>query len=171
MLRHQTAVAVPPGALRAALGWADWPARLQRLDGALTAHLPAGAELWLDGLHNPAAARAIAEFFRTHAPADRPFHMILGLLENKDPVGVLQPFAGRVTTLQTVPVPGHAHHTPAALAELAAQAGIPASPADTVAGALTRIAADAGTSRPIVLIGGSLYLAGRVLVEDGSIPE
>lgn len=171
MLRHQKAINVPVGALRAALGWADWPARLQRLDGALAARLPAGSELWLDGLHNPAAAKAIADFFRTHTPADRPFHMILGLLENKDPLGVLQPFVGRVGQLQTVEVPGHAHHTPAVLAGLAAQAGIAAVPTDSVAAALDRITAESGGKPPVVLIGGSLYLAGRVLVEDGSIPD
>ena len=171
MLRHQRAVPIPTSALRAALGWAEWPARLQRLGGALTKRLPDGAELWLDGLHNPAAARAIADFFRAHVPADRPFHMILGLLENKDPVGVLQPFVGRVAGLQTVPVPGHAHHAPGALTALAAQAGIPATPADSVASALDRLTADVEGMPPIVLIGGSLYLAGRVLVEDGSIPD
>jgi dihydrofolate synthase/folylpolyglutamate synthase len=171
MLRHQKAIHVPVGALRAALGWADWPARLQRLDGALAARLPAGAELWLDGLHNPAAAKAIADFFRTHTPPDRPFHMILGLLENKDPVGVLQPFVGRVGQLQAVEVPGHAHHAPSVLAGLAAQAGIAAIPADSVAAALDRITAESGGKPPVVLIGGSLYLAGRVLVEDGSIPD
>jgi dihydrofolate synthase/folylpolyglutamate synthase len=172
MLRHQTAVSVPTSALRAAMGWADWPARLQRLDGALAAELPPGAELWLDGLHNPAAARAIADFFRTHTASDRPFHLIVGLLENKDPVGVLNPFVGRAESVQTVVVPGHAHHTPAVLARLAEKAGMSASPADGVADALRRIAAQADPDRPpVVLIGGSLYLAGRVLVADGSVPD
>lgn len=37
MLRHQSAIAVPESALRAAMGWAHWPARLQRLaPGPLT---------------------------------------------------------------------------------------------------------------------------------------
>ena len=31
MLRHQQDLHVPPSALNAAMGWADWPARLQRL--------------------------------------------------------------------------------------------------------------------------------------------
>jgi dihydrofolate synthase/folylpolyglutamate synthase len=171
MLRHQSAISVPTAALRAALGWAEWPARLQRLTGALAGRLPQGSELWLDGLHNPAAAEAIADFFRSHAAVDRPLHMILGLLENKDPAGVLQPFAGRVAHLQTVSVPGHAHHAPPVLAALAEAAGIPAAPAESVTAAIDSIAAETGGTPPIVLIGGSLYLAGRVLVEDGSIPD
>jgi dihydrofolate synthase/folylpolyglutamate synthase len=172
MLRHQSAVSVPVSALRAAMGWADWPARLQRLDGDLAALLPVGSELWLDGLHNPAAARAIADFFRHSSSTRRPFHLILGLLENKDPVGVLKPFVGRADSVQTVVVPGHAHHTPAVLARLAGKVGMVADPAESVAAALLRIAKEADPAvPPVVLIGGSLYLAGRVLVEDGSIPD
>src|SRR3546814_9517803 len=31
MIRHQSDVNVPPSALRAGLGWTEWPARMQRL--------------------------------------------------------------------------------------------------------------------------------------------
>src|SRR5687767_496936 len=100
MLRHQKAAAVPDRALHAAMGEAGWPARLQRLAaGPLHALLPEGSELWLDGGHNPAAARAVAEHFRRHVPRDRPFHIVAGLLANKDIAGVLNPFAGRAATI------------------------------------------------------------------------
>jgi len=40
---------------------AEWPARMQRLrTGPLIAVAPEGAELWLDGGHNPAAGEAVA---------------------------------------------------------------------------------------------------------------
>jgi dihydrofolate synthase/folylpolyglutamate synthase len=69
MLRHQDRLPVRDSALRAALGWAEWPARLQRLGrGPLTELLPRGSELWLDGGHNPGAARAVADYFRSHVP-------------------------------------------------------------------------------------------------------
>ena len=104
MLRHQQALDVPEPALQAAMGWAEWPARLQRLaPGPLRDLLPAGAELWLDGAHNPAAARAVADHFRGHVPAGRPFHLVFGLLANKDAPGVLQPFRGRAPTVHAVP--------------------------------------------------------------------
>ncbi|MGA9580339.1 MAG: bifunctional folylpolyglutamate synthase/dihydrofolate synthase, partial [Allosphingosinicella sp.] len=110
MLRAQRTLAVREPALRAAIGWADWPARLQRLSpGPLAGLLPPGSELWLDGGHNPAAARAVADFFRGHVASDRPFHIVLGLLANKDMAGVLKPFANRAATLHAVPVPGHLH--------------------------------------------------------------
>ena len=173
MLRHQRAVPVPDAALRAAMGWAEWPARLQRLAaGPLHDLLPAGSELWLDGGHNPAAARAIADHFRAHVPAGRPFHIIFGLLENKDAAGVLKPFRNRAITLHSIPIERHPHHSPALLAEAAREAGLNALPADNVESALGWIARHADRGQPpIVLILGSLYLAGEVLSKNGQAPS
>jgi dihydrofolate synthase/folylpolyglutamate synthase len=172
MLRTQRTLAVREPALRAAIGWADWPARLQRLaPGPLAAALPPGSELWLDGGHNPAAARAVADFFRGHVPSDRPFHIVLGLLANKDSAGVLKPFANRAATLHAVPVPGHPHHRPADLAAAARGAGLTSLAAADVDSALGWIGRHADRGRPpIVLILGSLYLAGEVLRSNGQVP-
>ena len=172
MLRAQRIVTVPEAALRAAIGWADWPGRLQRLaPRALATILPTGSQLWLDGGHNPAAARAVADFFRGHVPSDRPFHIVLGLLANKDMQGVLKPFANRAATLHAVPVPGHAHHAPADLAAAARGAGLNALTAADVESALGWIGRHADRERPpIVLILGSLYLAGEVLRANGQMP-
>jgi dihydrofolate synthase/folylpolyglutamate synthase len=173
MLRHQQAVPVRESALRAAMGWAEWPARLQRLaSGPLRDLLPAGSELWLDGGHNPAAARAIADFFRAYVPAGRPFHIIFGLLENKDAAGVLKPFRNRSITLHTIPIERHPHHSPAALAAIGRDAGFNALPAANVEEALGWIARHADRAQPpIVLILGSLYLAGEVLRKNDQPPS
>jgi dihydrofolate synthase/folylpolyglutamate synthase len=172
MLRHQQAMPVGEPALRAALGWAEWPARLHRLGpGPLHALLPAGAELWLDGGHNPAAARAVADHFRAHVPAGRPFHIVFGLLANKDAPGVLKAFSNRAATVHAVPVPGHAHHAPAELAATARGAGLGAMTAAGVREALGWIARHADPAAPpIVLVMGSLYLAGEVLRANGQAP-
>lgn len=173
MLRHQQAIHVPPAAMRAAIGWAEWPARLQRLgEGPLLDRLPRGSELWLDGGHNPAAARAIADFFRGHIAAARPFHIILGLLENKDPIGVLKPFSGRTATVHAVPVPGHAHHRPTQLAAAARASGLVGMAAATPPDALDWIARHADRANPpVVLITGSLYLAGEMLALNETPPD
>jgi dihydrofolate synthase/folylpolyglutamate synthase len=170
MLRHQHALALPDTAFRAAMGWADWPARLQRLaDGPLAALLPAESELWLDGGHNPAAGRAIADYVRRRLVPGRPFHLILGMLANKDVRGFLAPFAGSGAVIHPVPVPGHAHHDAAAIAAAAASLDLTIQPASDPTAALRAIAAQADAA--IVLIGGSLYLAGTVLAENGTPPE
>lgn len=173
MLRHQSVLPVAESALRAAMTWAEWPARLQRLhEGALTDLLPDGGELWVDGGHNPAAGRAIADFFRTHVPAGRPFHMILGMLENKDAGGFLRSFNGRAATVHAVPVPDHVSHPPEALAGMARTVGLTAAIADDPTAALRQIAQAADQSAPpVVLIGGSLYLAGAMLEANGTIPD
>jgi dihydrofolate synthase/folylpolyglutamate synthase len=173
MLRHQSALAIPESAIRAAMGWADWPARLQRLqEGALVDKLPRGSELWIDGGHNPAAGRAISDFFRGRVPAGRPFHIILGLLQNKDAGGFLKPFSGRTATVHTVPVPDHEFHVPAQLAVAARANGLTAFPAADPLAALDWIAHHADRAAPpVVLIGGSLYLAGAMLAANGTLPD
>ncbi|MDO6415883.1 folylpolyglutamate synthase/dihydrofolate synthase family protein [Sphingomonas sp. BIUV-7] len=171
MLRHQRALAVPPAALRAAMGWAEWPARLQRLDrGPLPALLAPGSEMWLDGGHNPAAARVIAEYFRLRVAPGRRLHIVLGMLENKDLAGFLEPFAGSTAVIHPVPVAGHTHHDPAAIAAAANKAGLAARGGGDVAAALAAIAAEQDDMPPVVLIAGSLYLAGTVLDANGTPP-
>jgi len=168
MLRHQHALEMPPASLRAAMGWAEWPARLQRLaTGPLSALLPPGSELWLDGGHNPAAGRAIADFFRNRLAPGRAFHLILGMLANKDLRGFLEPFAGSGVHIYAVPVPGHAHHDAADVIATAGSLGLTAGAAKDAPSALQDIAAQ---DAPVVLIGGSLYLAGTVLVANDTLP-
>lgn len=170
MLRHQDALVVPASALRAAMGWADWPARLQHLrGGALVEMLPPGSDLWIDGGHNPSAGRVIGDFLRGHVAADRPLHIVLGLLANKDAGGFLAAMGRLPAHFHMVPVPGHEHHDPETLAETARLAGFQAVPAPTVEGALATIAGGGGTVPPLVLVGGSLYLAGTVLAANGTV--
>ena len=62
-------------ALAAGVAGARWPARMQRLDAGPLAAMAAarGADLGLDGGHNPHAAAAVADFARSlHAGDGRP---------------------------------------------------------------------------------------------------
>lgn len=171
MLRHQNAFPIADSAYRAGMGWAEWPARLQKLDkGPLTALVPT-AEVWLDGGHNPQAGRAIADAFRGHNLAERPFYFILGMLDTKDLAGFLKPFAGRATAIYGVPVAEHACHAPDAIAAASEAIGIPGLAVTSVADALKRIAHGTDRARPpVILIGGSLYLAGEMLKANGQVP-
>lgn len=167
-LRHQRALAVPDSAFAAASTTARWPARMQLLTpGPLHARLPAGAEIWLDGGHNEAAAQSVSATLAQVADG-RPAHLILGMLSNKDATGLLAPFAPLAASFTAVPVPGHAHHDPADLAATARALGIPSTAtAPDVPAALASIHADA----PLVLILGSLYLAGEVLRANDELPD
>jgi dihydrofolate synthase/folylpolyglutamate synthase len=153
-------------AVEAGLGAVRWPARLQRLRrGPLVAGLGPDAELWLDGGHNPAAGRALAQAMADmEERAPMPLHLVVGMLNTKDPHGFLAPFAGLARDVRTVTIPGEANALPAeVLAAAAQQAGLPAEPVadlDAALGPESRAATR-------VLICGSLYLAGKVLAENG----
>ncbi|MDF7777193.1 bifunctional folylpolyglutamate synthase/dihydrofolate synthase [Sphingomonas sp. AOB5] len=170
MLRFQSAIPISIGALVDASRRARWPARMQRLsDGPLTANLPEHSELWLDGGHNPAAAEAIASAIWEIAQG-RPIHLILGMLENKDAESLIWHFASRIASLTAVPVEGHAHHYPGHLAEIAREMGTPITETeDDVPTALARL--PHGGRPCVVLVLGSLYLAGTVLEANGELPD
>ncbi|PVX31067.1 bifunctional folylpolyglutamate synthase/dihydrofolate synthase [Sphingomonas pokkalii] len=173
MLRHQTTLAIPDSALAAAATRARWPARMQRLAaGPLTALLPEGTAVWLDGGHNAAAGAAIAETVASVA-GDRPCHLILGMLANKDPEGLLAGLAPRLASAVTVPIPGHAHHAPEDLAARVRGLGVAeVTTAAEVPAALEVLCGKIGAGPPAaVLILGSLYLAGVVLEANDELPD
>lgn len=162
MIRHQERLHVPATALSAAMGWTDWPARLQHLaPGALVAE----RDVWLDGGHNPSAARQIAAHARHHFTDGKPLHLLFASLATKDPAGMLEPFAGIAAEVHTVPIPDHSCFSPEDLAEIAADLGFKAEAHDDVEQAL-----EATPPGARVLIFGSLYLAGAVLAANGQMP-
>jgi len=102
--------------------------------------------------------------------AGRPATLVLGMLANKDADAVLDILGPQVGHVVALPVPGHAHHAPDALAAIARRAGCSAETAATPAEALDRIAAQADAPQ-FVLIAGSLYLAGEVLAGNDELPH
>lgn len=169
-LRQARMLPLDDDAVARGLREAEWPARLQRLTrGPLVTRLPAHAELWLDGGHNPAAGRAVA-----HAMADfaqtspNPLVLICGMKETKDARGFFVPFKGLAAHVETVAIPDDPASLPAAvLAEAAREAGLDATPAPSIEAALDRALARVGRAAPRILVCGSLYLAGHVLRENG----
>ena len=170
----QKAVSIPDAAIKAGLGWVRWPARLQNLSGSnLHGLLPEGSDLWLDGGHNPAAARVLKSYLRTLDPVERSITLILGMMGTKDAEGFLKPLTGILEQVIAVDIPGEkGAANPSFLAGTATDLGISGVLAKDVRSALAAIAEKANPMRPpFVLIGGSLYLAGRVLKDSGLFPE
>ncbi|KPF42959.1 folylpolyglutamate synthase/dihydrofolate synthase family protein [Rhizobium sp. AAP43] len=151
-----------------------WPGRLQRLsEGEIVAKAPVGSEIWLDGGHNPGAGEVLAEAMAAMEERQpRPLYLIAGMINTKDPIGFFRAFVDIVQAVYTVPIEGSdVGLDPVALAQSAAEAGLKARPASSVVEALSAIAAATTDGRPPrILIGGSLYLAGNVLAENGTIP-
>jgi dihydrofolate synthase/folylpolyglutamate synthase len=172
---------VPPAARRAGYAAARWPGRLElvALPGAGPAG--AGAEVLLDGAHNPAGAASLAAALDELRPLLRggggarpaPVTLVLAIMGDKDVAGVLGALAAapsldgaRVIATQ---VEGPRALPAAALAaHWAAVAGARSGPVAVIPEPAAAVAeAVAGAEGPVV-VAGSLYLVGaaRAIVVD-----
>jgi dihydrofolate synthase/folylpolyglutamate synthase len=153
----------------------SWPGRMQKLSlGRLVDLAPKGSEIWLDGGHNPGAGLVVAEALaEQEEKSPRPLYMIAGMINTKDQAGYFSAFKGLVRHVYTVPVSTSDAGVPNdQLALRAAEAGLSAEPVGSVANALMLLRDTLGEDEtpPRILIGGSLYLAGAVLAENGTPP-
>ncbi len=152
-----------------------WPARLQRLTKGPLAEMAyekahEDVEIWLDGGHNPHAARVLAR-----AMADleerqpRPLIMITGMQANKNAEGFFLPFVDLASMVFTVKSENGIAVDNEALAATAQKAGLSATPAASVSQAVSEgleAAFRSGEGAPRLFICGSLYLAGEVLKDN-----
>ncbi|MDV6331398.1 folylpolyglutamate synthase/dihydrofolate synthase family protein [Asticcacaulis sp. 201] len=141
---------------------AQWPGRLQALRGGplFTALKDRASELWLDGGHNPHAARALRDFIdRQQARDAKPLHLICGLINTKDAAEFFAHFAGLDAHVHCVTFSSDAAIPPADLAAAAQSKGLEADVASSPLDAIESL-----TQTPLrVLICGSLYLVGDCL--------
>ena len=153
---------IPDAAIARGIATAEWPARLQRLNGHLASLLPKDWELWLDGGHNPGAGVALAEHLTSWN--DRLIHLIVGMKQAKDSAEFLRPLIPLATSLWAVSEPNQ--HSALPVEAIVEASGGVARPGPLVMDALRRMPRDARPAR--VLICGSLYLAGEVLKLDAA---
>jgi dihydrofolate synthase/folylpolyglutamate synthase len=165
---------LPASAFEQGLKEAHWPARLQLLrSGPLVARAPTHSEIWLDGAHNVAGGRVLAEAMADFEEVlPRPLILICGTLNTKDTAGFLAHFKDLAREVLTVPIAGeHASRSAAETAAIAASVGLPAKAFEGVGSALKHLATREWPTAPRILIAGSLYLAGSVLEENGNLPQ
>ncbi|SES43648.1 folylpolyglutamate synthase/dihydrofolate synthase family protein [Rhizobium sp. NFR03] len=163
-------------AIEKGLTTVEWPGRLQRLtSGRLAERAPKGAEIWVDGGHNPGAGKVIAETMANLEERDpRPLFLIIGMINTKDPAGYFQAFSGLAEQVFTVPIRGtDVGIDPVVLAEDAAAQGFEVEPVSSVTEALAILSVlfENQPVAPRILIGGSLYLVGNVLADNGTPPR
>ncbi|MHA6686962.1 bifunctional folylpolyglutamate synthase/dihydrofolate synthase [Mesorhizobium sp. A556] len=153
-----------------------WPGRMQKLtQGRLVDLAPEGAEIWLDGGHNPGAGVVVAEAMAEQEEKNpRPLFLISGMINTKDQSGYFSAFKGLARHVYTVPGSfSDAGVSNDELAVRAVEAGLSAEPVSSVASALMLLhdTWDDREAPPRILICGSLYLAGLVLAENGTPPN
>ena len=152
-LNDVVGVPVTEASIKAGMTKARWPARGQLLSD----HPPTV----LDGAHNPEAAEALIEWLKKVA-GKKPLGLVVGFLADKDPAAFVRCFGTRARRIWIVPI-----HSERAMpvAEIASRLSfLPhvAIAPDLDAG-LTAARAWANEEGGVVVIAGSLYLAGEVL--------
>ena len=148
-----TPLALPPELIRAGLGEAVWPGRLQ----VLSREPP----VLLDGAHNPDGARTLAvalkELFGKRKTA-----LIWGMCDDKDALGFAKALGPVVRRCWTVPIDTERSTPPERLARMAETEGWQTS-TGSLADAIDQARRWAVAEDGAVCIAGSLFLAGEVL--------
>jgi dihydrofolate synthase/folylpolyglutamate synthase len=156
---------IDEAAIGRGIAGAAWPGRFQSLTrGPLAAMArPRGADLWLDGAHNPHAGAALADACAQLSARDgRPVTLIVGMLGRKDASGFFAHFAGLNPRVFTTGFESPNATPPEDLAAAARGAGLVADAMNGVTAALEQALAEPGPA-PHVLICGSLHFVGDVL--------
>ena len=154
-------LAVPEAALRNGLAGAAWEGRLERV-----AERP---DIYLDGAHNPASARVLADAVRDLKEGYCHLVLVIGILMDKDYRGIvsqLAPLADRIVV--TKPRYSRALDVGSLAAEIGVFPGTVDS-AETVAEAIG-LARQGAAENDLILITGSLYTVGdaRAVLRPGA---
>ncbi|MBC6443991.1 MAG: bifunctional folylpolyglutamate synthase/dihydrofolate synthase [Alphaproteobacteria bacterium GM202ARS2] len=174
-LEHLLGTSLKEKALCHGISHAVWHARLQEItNNPLNQLLPTGCQLWLDGAHNTAAARALSTSLPLISHGKK-WHIILGMLNTKSPKSFIKPLLPLIAQLHTVPVIGDGSQSRQAtqLAHALKDdiATHPPYPHESLTAAIQHIAqhvkARANSAPTYILVCGSLYLARDVLSASG----
>ena len=141
---------------------AKWPGRVQKLDTGRLINITGGTPIWLDGAHNAHGAEALVKTM-----SDKQWCVIIGALNTRpieDFISQIAPMAARIIAV-TIPQQ-EAALSASEISEAADKYGIAAITAPTLQAAVTL-----AQNEPHILICGSLYLAGHVLDENGTLPD
>ncbi len=153
---------LPETAIRQGLMNVRWPGRLQQIPRK---NLPRGWELWVDGGHNEGAAKALAAQAQLWRLQDgKPLHIVLGMMQTKDPAAFLAPLAPYAASITLTRIPGEPlAHDPREVARTLKPLGLRLRGGEeSIWQHVDNICkSESPTGR--ILITGSLYLTGKVL--------
>jgi dihydrofolate synthase/folylpolyglutamate synthase len=133
------------------LAEASHPGRLERL----------ADDLLVDCAHNVAGATALAEYLRT-LPREGQRTLLMGASSDKDARSMMGPLAGQVDRVLTTHC-AHPRATPAGdLAQQLVDVRVPVLPAGPIEQALVLAREDVDDAQDLVIVAGSVFLAGAV---------
>ncbi|WDM84833.1 bifunctional folylpolyglutamate synthase/dihydrofolate synthase [Ehrlichia sp. JZT12] len=146
---------------------ARWPARLERITtGFLSTILPRSWDLFLDGAHNPAGSEMLSRWIKNENLGD--LYVIVGMTREKDSILFLNHLKPYIKFLSSICVKSEPRaQTAEELLQTALSLGIRAVASRTLTDAISKIL-EVGdhNKKSTILICGSLFLAGDVLLEN-----
>jgi dihydrofolate synthase/folylpolyglutamate synthase len=145
-------------AIECGLTEARWPARLEQLE------TPRG-RLLIDGAHNPAGARALASYLQDAHPGGLP--LVVGVMGDKAADLMLRALTRVARPLVLTRAPGARAADPHDLAAIARS--VAPGVAVIVEPEIDAALACAWSHGPLIVVAGSLYLAGNVLARLGAV--
>ena len=144
---------------------AVWPGRVHQLSDGLLAKLWPHRPIWLDGAHNAHGARALAKTLGQID--DGKWNIICGALNTRDPAEFLAPLAALAGSVRCLAIPEQQASLSADDMTAAAWAqGLDAAAATSIITAFDHL----DPAYPVIICG-SLYLAGHVLVQNKTLPD
>lgn len=146
---------------------ASWPGRVQKLETGTLVNLTNGTPLWLDGAHNAHGAAALVETMHAQAGDQPKYAIIIGALNTRPIADFLLQIAPLAKEIIALTIPDQEAALSAdEIADAAHSLGLKCKTAPDIHHALSDIC-----DAPQILICGSLYLAGHILTENGTLPE
>ncbi len=146
------------------IGNAIWPGRVQKLDTGVLAKIWPYQPIWLDGAHNAHGATALASTLRTIHNGK--WNVICGALSTRDPTEFLAPLTQLADRVACLRIPNQDASLSAK--EMSAEArnlGLAASPAASLVACFDLL----DRAAPVIICG-SLYLAGHILIQNETLP-
>lgn len=157
--------------IEAGVQTAEWPGRVQQLShGSLADYCNQEVTLWLDGAHNAHGANALAKTLKQISP--KPWVLICGALNTRPPKDFLMPLQPIIHEAITLTIPDQeAALSATELAEAARDLGLDAVTSTDALAAMEYASTLAERIDGNIIIAGSLYLAGHILMINKTLPS
>ena len=146
---------------------ASWPGRVQKLNKGSLVDIVNDTPIWLDGAHNAHGAAALVTAMTELHDKPTDWSVIIGTLNTRPIADFLDQIAPLVKEVIAITIPDQEAALSADEIKAAADdRGLSCKTAPDIHHALSSI-----HDAPHILICGSLYLAGHVLIENNTLPD
>jgi dihydrofolate synthase/folylpolyglutamate synthase len=156
--------------IKSALQKTFWPGRLQKIEsGKFAKILPKNCDLYLDGSHNLHGSATISKFLKTQK--NKKIFVIFSMLEDKDCSGFLKKLSPEIDHLFALTIPNETKSRQALeIKKIAEKIGIKTTTVKNFEEAFKKILSlKKSDEDALILVCGSLYLAGSFLDENSLI--